>query len=305
MSSEKILINLEATTSCPATCPMCPRHLVPTGLTLSLKKAAEVVERMDPEMVWELGLAGRGEPTIHPQFPELLATVAKAPVTTCVTTTGVGLGKRRLEAVGRFADRVRLSVSSVDPEVFAQVHRGLPYHQVWERISQLAKVAKERVIIHLTGGPEIHPSLPRTVERLRELGYKNFRILPLWSRAGAVKLDPSQSSRKTLAKKLGLQIAEAEFETRSLAATLGQLFKDKLHNWHHCPVGAKSLTISASGDYLACFQDFASTTTLGNVSSVSLGQALERQRDLLGRMSVCDDCEGKSISRLVSLGLGR
>ena len=72
VSKEKILVNVEATTRCSANCSMCPRDAIKSTGNLSLKRAELVSERVNKEEVWELGLAGRGEPTLHPQFPKLV-----------------------------------------------------------------------------------------------------------------------------------------------------------------------------------------------------------------------------------------
>src|SRR5262245_36792290 len=66
--SKKVLINVEATPSCPAACSMCPRESIKEYGFISLEMMDRIVSQIDPSYVWELDLAGRGEPTIHPEF---------------------------------------------------------------------------------------------------------------------------------------------------------------------------------------------------------------------------------------------
>ena len=80
---------------------------------MTLDVMESVISQVDPSFVWELDLAGRGEPTIHPQFDDLLKIMSKASVPTAVVTTGVTLNQRNVDALVNNIDLIRLLLSSV------------------------------------------------------------------------------------------------------------------------------------------------------------------------------------------------
>ena len=161
------LINIEATSVCPAACRMCPRDAVTDHGFMSIETLGAVLEQLGECPSWELSIAGRGEPTIHPQFGQFVELAAGQGVPVGVVTTGVGLGEAQIEACSRHVNPVRLSVSSIDPEIFGMVHRRLNYEKVWTNIRALARAASDKTVIHLVGGEVIYPRLPETVEALR------------------------------------------------------------------------------------------------------------------------------------------
>jgi len=84
---------LEITSSCNLTCPMCYASSRPGGKHLSLQQCREIIDRYvrmegDPEV---LQLSG-GEPTIHPQFREILEYALASSIDyVMVNTNGIRL----------------------------------------------------------------------------------------------------------------------------------------------------------------------------------------------------------------------
>nr|WP_314488934.1 radical SAM protein [uncultured Pseudomonas sp.] len=287
----KILINLEATSHCPAACSMCPRSVIKKHGFITPETMQRTISQIDASYVWELSLAGRGEPTIHPQFPELLQIMARAPVKTDITTTGVTFTEKNIEACINNIDIIRLSVSSIRKEVFDRVHIGLNHQKIWKNISALAEANTQKVIIHLTGGPAIYESLPETVAHLRRLGFENMYVFPLWNRGGDISNIESDNRRAHLVKTLGLNCSESEYKSGigkykfALNAALG-----KLVNRDFCAVGDGSISISYSGEILGCFQDFGHTSNIGNIYTHDLKALVDKRVRQLGKMPICKNC---------------
>ncbi len=82
---------LEITSSCNLTCPMCYAHSGPSGKHLSYEECVASIDRLvetegRPEV---LQLSG-GEPTIHPQFLEVLAYGCRQPIdVVMINTNGI------------------------------------------------------------------------------------------------------------------------------------------------------------------------------------------------------------------------
>jgi len=263
---------------------------------MTLDVMESVISQVDPSFVWELDLARRGEPTIHPQFDDLLKIMSKAPVPTAVVTTGVTLNQRNVDALVNNIDLIRLSVSSINENAFRKVHIGLDYKKIWKNIAVLAEAAPEKVIVHLTGGPAIYESMPDTVNHLRSIGLVKLNVFPLWNRGGSIEARQDAQERSRLIKLLKLNASESEYakHTGRLQYFL-HLVKGWIVNKQFCIVGDSSLSIGYRGEILGCFQDFGHVSNIGSMSGMKLKDAIKIRTELLGCMKVCVGCNSKEV----------
>lgn len=291
---KKVLVNVEATPSCPASCSMCPRSAIKDYGFITLETMEKIVSQIDPTYVWELDLAGRGEPTIHPEFHELLRIMKKAGVLTDVTTTAVTFNQKNIDACVQDVDVIRLSVSSVHKEVFDKVHIGLDFEKIWRNIAALAEAAASKVIVHLTGGPVIYPTLPDTVARLRSLGFKSIFLFPLWNRGGDINARLESSYRSQLVKDLNLNLSESEYKSgMGRIRFLLNAIAGTIQNRNFCAIGDGSVSISYKGDILGCFQDFGHVSNIGHIYGDNLKDIIKSRVKLLGNMQVCQGCNSR------------
>jgi MoaA/NifB/PqqE/SkfB family radical SAM enzyme len=294
MLARKVLVNIEATPSCPAACSMCPRSVIKDDGFLSLEMMERIIDQVDKTYVWEVDLAGRGEPTVHPQFHRLLEIMKRPGITTDVTTTGVTFTQKNIDACVANVDIIRLSVSSIERPIFDRVHIGLDYDRIWRNIASLGEAAGHKVYVHLTGGPVIYDSLPQTVERLRALGFFRFYLFPLWNRGGEVDYLEDNRRRAQISKELGLAISESEYKTgtgklRFLANTVIGLSQNR----RYCPIGDGSISISHKGDILGCFQDFGHVSNVGHIDHDNLRDIIRSRVKTLGNMDICKGCNSR------------
>ncbi|MBU6958350.1 radical SAM protein [Pseudomonas sp. CVAP len=303
---KKILVNVEATPSCPASCSMCPRSVIKDYGFITLETMDKIVSQIDPSYVWELDLAGRGEPTIHPEFHELLKMMRKSGVLTDVTTTAVTFNQRNIDACVDNVDVIRLSVSSIRKEIFDKVHVGLNHEKIWRNIAALAEAAADKVIVHLTGGPVIYSTLAETVAHLRQLGFKRIYLFPLWNRGGDINAKLEGEYRKKLVSELNLNLSESEYKTGMgkvkfmLNALMGTWV-----NSNFCAVGDGSLSISYKGDILGCFQDFGHVSNIGHVENDRLKEIVKSRVKLLGNMDICKGCNSRKAVLKLPMFLSR
>lgn len=295
MLARKYLLNIEATSHCPAQCSMCPRWQIDKFGFLQPATLERILSQVSGDRVFEIDLAGRGEPTTHPQFPLLAEMVGRSGIPAAVVTTGVALGDKVLAACVRHLDRIRLSVSASDEEVFGRIHVGLSHARVWKNIVRLAEVAADKTVIHLTGGPAIYASLPDTVDRLRRLGFRDLRLLPLWNRGGELASRIENQRRLELMDALNLNPFEDAYLGMGKAAFLLRMAGMKLFNRHYCPVGESSLGITYEGVILGCFQDFGCTSPQGSVFTTTLEEAYQARSRRLGHMPICAGCDAHQV----------
>lgn len=299
MLPKKILVNLEPTPSCPAACAMCPRSLVKESGFMTLDTMEKIVSQLDPSFVWELDLAGRGEPTIHPELPELLEIMRRPGIPTGIVTTGVTFTQKNVDAIVKNIDHVRLSVSSINRSTFEKVHIGLHYDKIWKNIATLAEAAAHKAIIHLTGGPDIYEHLPETVDHLRKLGFERLHLFPLWNRGGALDHNLDAARRQQLMIELQLTAAESEYSTGvGKVKFFTNLLLGRLQNNKYCFVGDSSISISYEGKILGCFQDFGHSSNLGHINKDQIKTILRQRLTQLGKMKICQDCNANKVGLL-------
>lgn len=275
---------------------MCPRWQIDKFGFLEPAALERILSQTSRDRIWEINLAGRGEPTLHPRFPMLAEMLSGPGIPTAVVTTGVAMVGTVLDACVRHLDRIRLSVSAFDEAVFAQVHVGLPHSRIWRNIARLGSVAAEKTIIHLTGGPVIYAELPRTVDILRDLGFRDLRLLPLWNRGGGLASRIDNERRQSLVDSLALTPFEDAYLGMDKDAFLRRAAAMKRSNPRYCPVGESGLSVTFEGAILGCFQDFGCTTPIGSVFTTTLEEAYQARSRRLGRMRMCRDCDAPDVA---------
>jgi MoaA/NifB/PqqE/SkfB family radical SAM enzyme len=296
MSNRKILINIESTPNCPARCSMCPRSSIQDSGFLSPEIAQQIADKLPTDMIRQISFAGRGEPTINKNLPELIKIFHKTGLPLAIVTTGVAVNEKLLEAIKTYNVKVCLSVSSYEKDVFDKVHIGLQHAKIWRNIKDLLS-HNINTTIHLTGGDVIHDTLPQTVEKLREYGAKKIILLPLWNRSNKNKGSAHKWERAKIAKDNDIFLAESEYLSGvSKWKFLGQVILKKLSNFSYCPIGDMSLSISWDGKILGCFQDFGHSDIIGNISTHDIRTVLQNRHKDLGNFKICNGCDSKKVS---------
>jgi MoaA/NifB/PqqE/SkfB family radical SAM enzyme len=297
MLKRKFLLNVELTPNCPANCSMCPRSDVLENGYLSLDKATEIAQLCSESDIWEISLAGRGEPTLNSKLMEITKIFNSTKIPISLVTTTLNLKNSEIDALAENISIFRLSVSSIDTQIFSKIHTGLNYNRIWKNLKDLAPAIAEKTVIHLTGGPLIYESLDETVSTLRSYGYKKFYIFPLWNRSGSIKESRNKENRIYFIKKLGLKLSEDEyFNIKNRAKQIGYIGYNKIVNHRFCAVGDSSLSVAFDGKILGCFQDFAHRSIIGSVSNQSLEKIFRERKKILGKMPICINCNSNKES---------
>lgn len=266
---------------------------------MKLATMEKILSQLDASFVREIDLAGRGEPTIHPRFLELCQMMAATGMNAGIVTTGVTMTDKNVRAFDEHLKTIRLSVSSIVQETFDKVHIGLKHAQIWRNVAALAKVAAHKTIVHLTGGPVIYDHLPQTVEHLRELGFRRFRLLTLWNRGGYFETVQARAKRVALLDQLQLHASEDDvWEDSGRLRFLGGLAFNKLRNSKYCPMGAGSVTISYKGDIVGCFQDFGHSSIMGHIDKITIREHVLGRAGQLGNMPICQGCDAREVTLL-------
>jgi MoaA/NifB/PqqE/SkfB family radical SAM enzyme len=301
LSGKRILINIEPTTYCGANCVMCPRSIISQHGYMSTSTLAASLRSVSSSFVYELSFAGRGEPTLHRELPNMLAMARATRIPVSIVTTAVNMGKDKREAIIANADIIRISISSFNPATFRKVHRGLNFDKVWANIHGVAKAAPEKIVAHLTGGSMIYEHLPETVHHLRDIGVDRIFLFPLWNRGEDIESAEDKEHRVSIQERLGLKPSEAEYGGGPTGDAFQKDWQEGLlSNPQYCAVGDSSISIQYDGTVVGCFQDFGRKSPLANVADTILYDFWQARKGLLGKMAVCEKCD---VNRVSLIGL--
>lgn len=208
-----------------------------------------------------------------------------------VVTTADNLTDKVNDTFREYIDVIRLSVSSYDEKIFKKVHCGLNYNKIWDNIKRLGNEHAYKTVIHLTGGSVIYEGLEITVEKLREIGFREFRLFPLWNRAGDNEVKAKEEEfRHDIIEKLGLRSSESEYDGGNSSDYINDYKRNKLTNPKYCIVGDSSLFITYNGDILGCFQDFSGKCIVANIRNSNLKDIIKHKKDKVGRYEFCSNC---------------
>lgn len=278
----KRLLNIEVTSYCYADCLMCPRDEVKSLGYIEMNTIDQIVEKVNGVDLWEISISGRGEPLLHPDLELILKKLKQLNCPISIVSTGTYLNSENLDPIIEHIDKLRLSVSSIKPSVFKQIHRGLDYDKTWANIKEIIDIASDKLVIHLVGGEIIFDGLEETVEYLRDRGVEELYLMPLWNRAGELSQSADVGKRLELIRKLKIMASENEY--------LNEDKKIANEQCKYCSIGDSSLSINYKGELVGCFQDFANENILGDLRSDNLYTLIENRRKILGKMNICREC---------------
>ena len=283
----RVVVNMEWTSKCNARCVMCPRTAITHPSLMSVRTFRRVLARLTPEDVWRSVIAGYGEPSTHPLFDIFVQSLAAHPVRFDMVTNGQQWTRERFEAVDGILDTLIVSFSSIEPEVYREVHANLNQQRVMANIALAQKtLRKTRLAISLTPVAECLPSLPATTRWLRSLGITELTMSPsLYNRAGTLAANTDLGlPLRQLIQSLKLHSQELDF-IPSLTDALAQ----RRANRFNCAPRNSDLFISSEGHYLYCYNDIAHHHPIGNVDSLGINEVL-RKRETMAPAALCGNC---------------
>src|SRR3990167_4925662 len=155
MSNYRIAVNVEWTSKCNALCPMCPRGLIEYPQLMTEPTWRQTLERLTPQDVFRVVIAGYGEPTTHTKFFEFVDDMRGHPIRFDMVSNGHQLDAERIRHLDGAIDLLLISFSSIDPEVYKRVHVNLDQARVMDNIKTAQKLFKHtKLAISLTPMPE-------------------------------------------------------------------------------------------------------------------------------------------------------
>ncbi len=288
MSSYRIAVNVEWTSKCNALCPMCPRDLIESPQLMTGQTWKQVLDRLSPTDVFRGVIAGYGEPTTHNRFIEFVDQLRGHPVRFDMVSNGQQLDAERIKHLDDAIGMLLLSFSSIDPDVYGKVHANLDQKRVMENIQMAQKqFLHTKLAISLTPMPECLPSLPETIAWLRAQGVETITMSPtLYNRGGSLKGHELATEKlRQIIKQYRLRSQEFDF-----VSGVRDVYQQWRCNRFKCVPRNVDLLVSATGDYLYCYNDAKHEHSIGNISNLSVREAIERREAMEAIPALCNNC---------------
>jgi MoaA/NifB/PqqE/SkfB family radical SAM enzyme len=255
---------------------------------MPLETWRKTLERLSPDEVFRVVLAGYGEVTTHPRFAEFVEAMRDHPVRFDMVSNGHLLDAEKIARLDGVIDLLIVSFSSIDPEVYGRVHANLDQQRVMENIKRAQEMFRHTKLgISLTPMPECLPSLPDTIGWLRAQGIDLLTMSPtLYNRGGSLKeYELASSELRRLISEHGLHSQELDF-----IPGVGEIYRQWRSNRFKCVPRNVDLFVAANGEYLYCYNDAAHRNAIGNVMTDSIAQTIRRREDMAAIDSLCGPC---------------
>jgi len=296
MQSYKVAVNLELTSKCNARCVMCPQEMIERPQLMTVNTFHKALERINTVDVFRTVIAGYGEPTTHPQFMDFVSAIGDHPGRFDMVSNGQLLDEKKLRHLDGKINLLIISFSSINADVYRRVHVKLDHEKVKANIILARRLLKKTTLgISLTPLVECIETLPETINWLHKQGIEALTMSPtLYNRAGTMEKHKHATLRlREIIRAYKLHSQELDFipSVKDVALQFWQ-------NRFRCIPRNSDLFITASGDYLYCYNDISHKQTFGCIHELSVRQALEKREMMEEIPAICKNCNMRNRYKL-------
>jgi MoaA/NifB/PqqE/SkfB family radical SAM enzyme len=284
----KVAVNFEWTSKCNARCIMCPQDLIEHPQLMTADTFYKALARINTDDVFRTVIAGYGEPTTHPRFMEFVSAIGDHPGRFDMVSNGQLLDEKKLRHLDGKINLLVISFSSINADVYRSVHVKLDHEKVKANIGLARRVLKKTSLaISLTPLVECIETLPGTIGWLHKQGIEQLTMSPtLYNRAGTMEQHKHATERlREIIREYHLHSQELDF-VPSVKDFLLQFW----HNRFRCIPRNSDLFITASGDYLYCYNDISHKQTFAHIDQLSIRKALSRREKMTAIPEICENC---------------
>jgi len=238
-------VDIEVSSSCNLKCDHCFRQYMDikeNGL-MSLEMYKKIVDECGKHKLFTLKFSMRGEPTLHPDLPEMVAYAKDKGIKEIWINTHGGNITEDL-AVGLMQakpDWITMSFDGLD-EMYESIRKPLRYQESFEKLKILRKA------------------------RDKYAPYTMLNVQTLWS---AIKDDPDKY-RKTMREVVDRVAFNSDMNFKEIMLVPDPDFI--------CPRLWQRLVITSEGDVLKCPSDFEKDEVLGNVREKSIKEIWDNEQ---------------------------
>jgi MoaA/NifB/PqqE/SkfB family radical SAM enzyme len=284
----KVAVNLEWTSKCNARCIMCPQDMIEHPQLMSVNTFYKALERINTDDVFRTVIAGYGEPTTHPRFMEFVSAIGNHPGRFDMVSNGQLLDEKKLRHLDGKINLLVISFSSINADVYRSVHVKLDHEKVKANIILAKRILKRTSLaISLTPLVECIETLPETIRWFHKQGIEQLTMSPtLYNRAGSMEQHKHATERlREIIREYHLHSQELDF-----VPSVKDFVLQFWHNRFRCIPRNSDLFITASGDYLYCYNDISHKQTFAHIDQLSVRKALNKREKMTAIPEICENC---------------
>jgi MoaA/NifB/PqqE/SkfB family radical SAM enzyme len=284
----KVAVNLEWTSKCNARCIMCPQDMIEHPQLMSVNTFYKALERINTDDVFRTVIAGYGEPTTHPRFMEFVSAIGDHPGRFDMVSNGQLLDEKKLRHLDGKINLLVISFSSINADVYRSVHVKLDHEKVKANIILAKRILKRTSLaISLTPLVECIETLPETIRWFHKQGIEQLTMSPtLYNRAGSMEQHKHATERlREIIREYHLHSQELDF-----VPSVKDFVLQFWHNRFRCIPRNSDLFITASGDYLYCYNDISHKQTFAHIDQLSVRKALNKREKMTAIPEICENC---------------
>ena len=174
-----LLIDLELTNSCNASCIMCPRHVIKSEGFLKEEIFKKIIRKVKKDKIKELYFCGLGEPLLHPKIADFIGYCIKNKINTSLNTNGYLFNPEMQDKlIKKGLKKVIFSIPSINKEIFERIHKGLSYDIVMNHLKEAIKRKEIDVSLNIVISQLNRNNIKELIEFCNDyhLSYTWFRI---------------------------------------------------------------------------------------------------------------------------------
>jgi radical SAM protein with 4Fe4S-binding SPASM domain len=158
--SAPTLVDLQLTQRCTMGCPQCYASSLPDGHDIPFEDVARLLRELADAGVCQLAIGG-GEPLLHPDFVRVIELAHELGIVPNVTTTGIAMTPRVLDAMARTCGAIALSLEDVGEGFAVRRKAGFGF---FENARRKLREHGIRTVFQVTLSGENLPRLPAIVD---------------------------------------------------------------------------------------------------------------------------------------------
>lgn len=172
---------IDLTDACNASCSHCNAQSFRSGNTLSTEHVKKVIDILADWGVKSMCYAGGGEPTLHPDFAEILEYTYDKGLELEISTNGTNLDKEKINAIANYGKFCGVSIDAGKRETWEEL-KGL---DLWEKMiadtTELATKARKTGLdftYKYMIVPDNQYELVDACRKAKVMGFQNFFVRP-------------------------------------------------------------------------------------------------------------------------------
>ena len=182
LNSKPRRIVCELTNACNLSCIMCGRNAWDFHVTRFKMEWFDKISSL-LNYAEEVTLMGWGEPTVHPQFEEILKNLNKYPVKKYFCTNGMKLGELTDAIFENHVDIIAISLDGANKDTNDKIRRGADFNKIVNSLKNIVAIKKERGLNYpymnfvFTAMEENYPQIPDLVDLAAEIGLDEVKVV--------------------------------------------------------------------------------------------------------------------------------